>query len=322
MMLELLLGFQDTPVLVVLDFSVLRIEFASVCSWQYNNNKGSQAIPLLSRSCQQMNLIRVGARSVNGGLSGQCRQPWMIRNISSAGHSELGSPSNRLMILSGGFLKLDKLGPRGRSGFGARSNYQSVDSLDENFNSLSDGMDGKLKKAANYFGFNYDELETEDYAYRPDVNFRPGTTQLFDPPFICLELEKESCKCHDEVVLIIVVVDLDIRRAGVWKPFQREEFTTTTEDVLKYADFRNLRFLANFITEAGIIEKRSKFKISAKAQRKIAREIKISRALGLMPFTTMGQDPFIPGKSRLENEDEEYDFYARPSIRERFTVSL
>ncbi|MCL7032089.1 hypothetical protein MKW94_005821, partial [Papaver nudicaule] len=112
--------------------------------------------------------------------------------------------------------------------------------------------------------------------------------------------------------------DLDIRRAGVWKPFHKEEFTTTTEDVLKYADFRNVRFLANFITEAGIIEKRSKFKISAKAQRKIAKEIKISRALGLMPFTTMGQDPFIPGKSRLENEDEEYDFYARPSYGRGF----
>ncbi|KAI3941102.1 hypothetical protein MKW92_032127 [Papaver armeniacum] len=256
-----------------------------------------------------MNLIRVGARSVNGGLSGQCRQPWMIRNISSAGHSGSLNDDNRIRksfessddferrIFSGisdstqntdsFYQKLDKLGPCGRSGFGARSNCQSTDSLDENFNSLSDGMDGKLKKAANYFGFNYNELEKEDYAYRPDVNFRPGTT--YEPK------------------------DLDIRRAGVWKPFQREEFTTTTEDVLKYADFRNVRFLAKFITEAGIIEKRSKFKISAKAQRKIAREIKISRALGLMPFTTMGQDPFVPGKSRLENEDEEYDFYARPS---------
>ncbi|KAI3993463.1 hypothetical protein MKX01_002476 [Papaver californicum] len=256
-----------------------------------------------------MNLIRVGARSVHGGLSGQCLQPWMIRSFSSAGHSGSVNDDNRSnksfessddferRIFSGisdstrntdsFYQKLDKLGHRGRSGFGAPNDYQSMDNLDENFNSLSDGMDGKLKKAANYFGFNYEELEKEDYAYRPDVNFRPGTTYE--------------------------TKDLDIRRAGVWKPFQREEFTTTTEDVLKYADFRNVRFLANFITEAGIIEKRSKFKISAKAQRKIAREIKISRALGLMPFTTMGQDPFIPGKSRLENEDEEYDFYSRPS---------
>ncbi|KAI3855373.1 hypothetical protein MKX03_025331 [Papaver bracteatum] len=248
-----------------------------------------------------MNLIRVGARSVNGGLSGKCRQPRMIRNISSAGHSGSLNDDNIIRksfessddferrIFSGisdstqntdsFYQKLDKLGPRGRFGFGARNNYQSMDSLDENFNSLSDGMDGKLKKAANYFGFNYDELEKEDYAYRPDVNFRPGTTYE--------------------------TKDLDIRRAGVWKPFQREEFTTTTEDVLKYADFRNVRFLANFIPEAGIIEKRSKLSILS--------SIKISRALGLMPFTTMGQDPFIPGKSRLENEDEEYDFYARPS---------
>ncbi|KAI3994269.1 hypothetical protein MKX01_012526 [Papaver californicum] len=252
-----------------------------------------------------MNPIRVGARSVNGGLSGK----WRIRNISSTGHSGSVNDDKRSSksfessddferrIFSGisdstrntdsYYQKLDKLGHRGRSGFGARSDYQSMDNLDENFNSLSDGMDGKLKKAANYFGFNYEELEKEDYAYRPDVNFRPGATYE--------------------------TKDLDIRRAGVWKPFQREEFTTTTEDVLKFADFRNVRFLANFITEAGIIEKRSKFKISAKAQRKVAKEIKISRALGLMPFTTMGQDPFIPGKSRLENEDEEYDFYSRPS---------
>ncbi|MCL7037673.1 hypothetical protein MKW94_018226 [Papaver nudicaule] len=255
-----------------------------------------------------MNLIRVGARSVNGGFSAQCRQPWMIRNISSAAHSGSVNDDNRSSqpfeaaddfdrrIFSGisgsarntdpFYQKLDKLGPHSRSGIGARNDYRSMDNLDENFNSLSDGMDGKLKKAANYFGFNYEELEKEDYAYRPDVNFRPGTTYE--------------------------TKDIDIRKAGVWKPFLKEEFTTTSEDVLKYADFRNVRFLANFITEAGIIEKRSKFKISAKAQRKIAREIKISRALGLMPFTTMGQDPFIFGKSRLENEDEEYDFYARP----------
>lgn len=32
--------------------------------------------------------------------------------------------------------------------------------------------------------------------------------------------------------------DLDIRKPGVWEPNKREEFETTTEEVLKKADFR------------------------------------------------------------------------------------
>ncbi|KAF3635034.1 30S ribosomal protein S18 [Capsicum annuum] len=59
----------------------------------------------------------------------------------------------------------------------------------------------------------------------------------------------------------------------------------------------NVRFLTNFITEAGILVKRSKTGISAKAQRKIAREIKTARAFGLMPFTTMGTKQFVFGRT-------------------------
>ncbi|KAM3402512.1 hypothetical protein ACQJBY_006407 [Aegilops geniculata] len=73
----------------------------------------------------------------------------------------------------------------------------------------------------------------------------------------------------------------------------------------------NVRFLSNFLTEAGIIIKRSQTKISAKAQRKVAREIKTARALGLMPFTTMGKKPFMFGRSAEEDASEEeygYDF--------------
>ncbi|KAI6705382.1 hypothetical protein NL676_008344 [Syzygium grande] len=43
---------------------------------------------------------------------------------------------------------------------------------------------------------------------------------------------------------------------------------------LNYLHFKNVRFLANFITAGGIIIKRSSTHISAKAQRKVAREIK------------------------------------------------
>lgn len=50
-----------------------------------------------------------------------------------------------------------------------------MDGLDESFSTLSDGMDGKLKKAATYFTHS-DEIRDEDYAFRPDVSFKPGMT--------------------------------------------------------------------------------------------------------------------------------------------------
>ncbi|OUZ99105.1 Ribosomal protein S18 [Macleaya cordata] len=261
-----------------------------------------------------MNLTRVGVRSLNGRLSGPCRQPWMTRTISSAGNSGNANNDNKInnpsesaddfegRIFSGYsdnspstdpfYQKLDRFGKsRGSSGFGPNmnggNNFQFMDGLDESFNTLSDGMDGKLKKAATYFEYNPEEIKNEDYAFRPDVTFRPGTQ-------------------YD-------VKDLDLKKPGVWKPFKKSEFETTTEEVLKKADFRNPRFLANFITEAGIIIKRSKTRISAKAQRKVAREIKTARAFGLMPFTTMGENIFEFGKSRedLGDEDDYDNYYSR-----------
>lgn len=32
--------------------------------------------------------------------------------------------------------------------------------------------------------------------------------------------------------------DLDIRKPGVWEPTKKDEFETTTEEVLRKADFR------------------------------------------------------------------------------------
>lgn len=57
---------------------------------------------------------------------------------------------------------------------GNSSSY--MDGLDDSFDTLSDGMDGKLQKAATYFEFDPEEIAKDDYAYRPDVSFQPGTT--------------------------------------------------------------------------------------------------------------------------------------------------
>lgn len=39
----------------------------------------------------------------------------------------------------------------------------------------------------------------------------------------------------------------------------------------------------------------------------MAREIKTARALGLMPFTSMGTKPFIFGKN-MKDADEDYEY--------------
>ncbi|XP_031477820.1 uncharacterized protein LOC116248921 isoform X3 [Nymphaea colorata] len=119
------------------------------------------------------------------------------------------------------YQKLDRLEKaRGRAGFGSRRNngyssgFQNTDDM-ETFDTLSDGMDGKLKKAAMSYPYS-DEIKNDDYAFRPDVNFRQGVTYT--------------------------VKDLDLTKPGVQKRAPREEFETTTEEVLRKADFRKLRF--------------------------------------------------------------------------------
>ncbi|XP_015697122.2 uncharacterized protein LOC102706415 [Oryza brachyantha] len=195
-----------------------------------------------------------------------------------------GSDDNNL------FRKLDVFENRragqswgGMGGFRDRGNSSSIlDELGSSFNSLEDGLDEKLDKASRTFHVT-EEYEDEDYEYRPDVNFRRGSTYN--------------------------VRDLDLTRPAAAKNPPRPQFETTSQDVLKKADFRNVRFLSNFLTDAGIIIKRSQTRISAKAQRKVAREIKTARALGLLPFTTMGQRPFVYGRSAEVNlSDEEYNY--------------
>lgn len=185
------------------------------------------------------------------------------------------------------FQKLDRIEKaRGKAGggFGKDDWNEKLgwegDQAGHGADTLADGMDDKLKKAALEYDYGVVRPE-EDYSFRPDAVFPPGSTYTLK--------------------------DLDLTKPAVRRPFKRPEFQTTTNEVLRKADFRNVRFLQNFITEAGILYPRKKFGIRAKAQRKIAREIKTARAFGLMPFTSMGKKAFVFGRT-MEDLDEDYEF--------------
>ncbi|KAG6605412.1 hypothetical protein SDJN03_02729, partial [Cucurbita argyrosperma subsp. sororia] len=186
-----------------------------------------------------MRNVQVAFRTIGGGITRKFKQPSALRSLSTNaardcslddegksnsfesaddferrifGGVSLGDSGNDAF-----FEKLDRLGkPRERIGsrLSGGNNFQALYGIEDNLNTLSDGMDD------NTFEF---------------------------------------------------IQDLDLTKPGVRKPPKRVEFQVTTEEVLRKADFRNVRFVANFITDAGIINKRSKTGISAKAQRKVAK---------------------------------------------------
>ncbi|KAL0732431.1 hypothetical protein Bca4012_008640 [Brassica carinata] len=155
---------------------------------------------------------------------------------------------------------------------GSRFSSRGSVNRDDIFDPSSDGVDGKLKEAALIYNVDDDEGVKDGYSFRPDVNSW-GVNHF----------------------------------PRMQKPRQNNKAEITTGEVLKKADFRNVRFLAQFITEAGILVKRKQTSISAKAQRKIAREIKTARAFGLMPFTTMGTKAFAFGRT-MENRDQDFEY--------------
>ncbi|KAK4278981.1 hypothetical protein QN277_016749 [Acacia crassicarpa] len=246
-----------------------------------------------------MTIFRVAVRSLNGCLSHQFHQTRFARSLSiwsNIGNEPNGQQTNnssesneefeqRLFgnIPSSNsktdafFQKLDQIGRGTRDKSSSRT--EMWNDQDEDFDTLADGMDGELEKAASYFEYDSEEIEQDDYSFRYDVNLGRA-----------VEIDTK---------------DLDLTKPAAPKMARDDEFTVTTEEVLKKADFRNVRFLANFLTPAGIIIKRSQTRISAKAQRKIAREIKTARAFGLIPFTTMGTKAFVFGKT-MENQDDDY----------------
>ncbi|KAK7293700.1 hypothetical protein RJT34_16573 [Clitoria ternatea] len=239
-----------------------------------------------------MNIASVAVRSLNGYASHWFHKTHLLRSLSTWRFTETGpvnQQSNKSESLDDFEQRIFGETPGTNFQFNSRNRFGSVDGdssnmmqdLEESYDTLTDRMDGKLKNAATYFEFDEEEIEKEDYAFRYDANFPLGTT-------------------YD-------LKALDLTKPGVRKPQKRSEFKVTTKEVLNQADFRNVRFLANFITEAGIIIKRSKTGISAKAQRKVATEIKTARAFGLMPFTTMGTKSFIFGRT-MENLDDDYAY--------------
>lgn len=121
--------------------------------------------------------------------------------------------------------------------------------------------------------------EQRPYQFRPDRLFFPG--QTYDPEDL----------------------DLSKRPDELEKPPPRYRRRYDNNEVLQRADFRNPRYLSNFITETSRILPKRRSSLTAKAQRKVIREIKTARTFGLMPFTSMGKSPFRFLRSRLDEED-------------------
>eukprot|EP00850_Spirogloea_muscicola_P001870 SM000007S20830 [mRNA] locus=s7:396214:397431:- [translate_table: standard] len=113
-----------------------------------------------------------------------------------------------------------------------------------------------------------DDSAAKPFQYRPERLFFPG--QSYD------------------------LEDLDLTKLPAAKPMvvKKQRAVHTTRTVLDQADFRNVRFLANYLTDTGNLVPRRQTRVSAKAQRKMVREVKTARALGLLPFTSVGRPPF------------------------------
>ena len=76
------------------------------------------------------------------------------------------------------YRKLDRI-EKAHTGSGLDADLHGFgpdDENDESFSTLTDGLEGKLKKAATDFEVNDDEIEQDDYCFRPDSNLRHGMT--------------------------------------------------------------------------------------------------------------------------------------------------
>ncbi|KAL3142292.1 hypothetical protein ABBQ38_002635 [Trebouxia sp. C0009 RCD-2024] len=84
------------------------------------------------------------------------------------------------------------------------------------------------------------------------------------------------------------------------------------KEVLASADFRNLEFLNEFVTDGGQIVPRTKTKLQAKVHRHLARQIKTARVMALLPVSDLLDSDFdrdgtvndsLPGYRRLMDRE-------------------
>eukprot|EP00249_Psilotum_nudum_P014277 c24747_g1_i2 orf=267-1391(+) len=110
----------------------------------------------------------------------------------------------------------------------------------------------------------------QEYRFRPDRSYFPGR-----------EYEPE---------------EFDLTRPLKPPPRVRIRKAFSVQEVIDKADFRNIRFLTNFIGETGNILARRQFKMRAKSHGRVTKAIKTARFFGLMPYTNMGRRPFRFGE--------------------------
>ena len=100
-----------------------------------------------------------------------------FNNSESPEESEqFGGNRGKYAQLDSIFEKFNQQGmARQRPGSVNGASSERMHDLEETYDTLTDGMDGKLMNAATYFEFDVDEIEKEDYAFRYDANFPLGS---------------------------------------------------------------------------------------------------------------------------------------------------
>ena len=75
------------------------------------------------------------------------------------------------------------------------------------------------------------------------------------------------------------------RRFNPKREIKTKSVVRGNKEVLASADFRNLEFLNEFVTDGGQIVPRTKTKLQAKVHRHLARQIKTARVMALLPHS-------------------------------------